>query len=91
MGRITAYKAADGQIFEDRKAYLTHSRDLVAAARIKALVTAQITDAVIAKAVGDFYAANVPALRDLVNSKDISLDGSSTETETEDEEGSGGV
>lgn len=75
MGRISAYEAADGQIFKDRAKYLQHSRDLVAGIRMRALIDAQVSDDTVAKAVGDFYAANAGALRDLLNSKDITIDG----------------
>lgn len=75
MAKITAYEATDGKIIKDRKVFIDYSRGLVASARLKTLIEAQVTDPAVAAAAAAFYATNISAIRDLVNSKDITLDG----------------
>lgn len=86
MGRVTAYQAADGRLFTDRKAYLQHERDLVAGARMANLVKAKLSnvDPIIVTGVSDFYQANANALREILLSKDTSLDGTTDDDGAED-------
>lgn len=76
MGKITAYQATDGKVFVERKAYVEYERNLVAGKRLTALVDEKGTaPAELASAVAAFYRDNMAAVREIVLSKDISLDG----------------
>lgn len=95
MARVTAYEAADGTLYRDRKAYLQHESNLVVAQKLKPIITGLVQgpdDAARADAatkIHDFIVKDLGlnTLRELLSfqfkpNADDSENGSPTSTET---------
>ncbi len=68
MARVTAYQATDKQLFIDRKDYIAHQTNLIAAEDVRKLIPT-IAGVVNAEEIESFIVGNLNVLREILSRK----------------------